>query len=122
MIKAKDEAEARARASLIYIAVLAKLGGFLVFLFWRAFMLPRYVAFLLASAIGAYAARGWRSVEGSVPRGVGADGGHSRALIRRAVASAPHDALAAQLIRDRSSASRGRHASIGSWPSNRLLL
>mmetsp|Transcript_9812 Transcript_9812/g.32200 ORF Transcript_9812/g.32200 Transcript_9812/m.32200 type:complete len:458 (-) Transcript_9812:399-1772(-) len=68
MIKAKDEAEARARASLIYIAVLAKLGGFLVFLFWRAFMLPRYVAFLLASAIGAYAVHQIVTCSGDVPR------------------------------------------------------
>ena len=68
MIKAKDEAEARARASLIYIAVLAKLGGFFVFLFWRAFMLPRYVAFLLASAIGAYAVHQIVTCSGDVPR------------------------------------------------------
>lgn len=72
------------------------------------------------SAIGAYAARGWRSVEGSVPRGVGADGGHSRALIRRADASAPHDALAAQLIRDRSSATFAGSTHLSDRPTHGL--
>ena len=39
-----------------------------VFLFWRAFMLPRYVAFLLASAIGAYAVHQIVTCSGDVPR------------------------------------------------------
>jgi len=55
MVKAKDRAEAQARASLVYAAVLAKVAGFLVFLFWRAYMLPRFLAFMLASAMAAYA-------------------------------------------------------------------
>uniref|UniRef100_A0A7S3U2M3 G domain-containing protein n=1 Tax=Strombidinopsis acuminata TaxID=141414 RepID=A0A7S3U2M3_9SPIT len=55
MVRAKDRAEAQARASLVYAVVLAKLAAFFVFLFWRAYMLPRSLAMLIATALLVYA-------------------------------------------------------------------
>jgi len=50
IVNAKDQAEARAKAALIYIAVLLKIAALLIFLFWRAFFLPQIVAMTLAAA------------------------------------------------------------------------
>ena len=45
MIDARDEAEAKAKAALIYVAVLLKLGMLLATLFWRHAMLPSWMSF-----------------------------------------------------------------------------
>jgi len=71
MINDKDEAEARAKAALIYAAVLFKLGMLLLFLFTRAFMLPRFVAGLIATCMLAFFVHAATSAAASekVPRG-----------------------------------------------------
>jgi len=48
LIAEKDEAEARAKASMIYMAVVMKLVGLICLLFVRAFCLPRSLAALIA--------------------------------------------------------------------------
>ena len=55
MVTEKDVAEAKARAALMYTAVMLKTATLLGFLFWRAFLLPRFFAFVLATAMGAFA-------------------------------------------------------------------
>jgi hypothetical protein len=52
MIDAKDEAEAKAKAALIYVAVLVKLGMLLATLFWRHMMLPTWMSLLLLNLPG----------------------------------------------------------------------
>jgi len=52
MIDAKDEAEAKAKAALIYVAVLVKLGMVLATLFWRHHMLPSWMSLLLLNLPG----------------------------------------------------------------------
>lgn len=55
MVNEKDLAEAKAKAALVYTAVLLKVATLLGFLFWRAFLLPRFFAFLLACVMGGFA-------------------------------------------------------------------
>ena len=52
MIDARDEAEAKAKAALIYVAVLLKLGMLLATLFWRHAMLPSWMSFFLLNLPG----------------------------------------------------------------------
>jgi len=54
MIDAKDEAEARAKAALIYLNVLLKMGTLMVVLFWRQMMLPAWLSMLLLNLPGVY--------------------------------------------------------------------
>jgi hypothetical protein len=54
MIDAKDEAEARAKAALIYVAVLLKLAVLGAVLFWRHMMLPAWLSMLLLNMPGIY--------------------------------------------------------------------
>lgn len=52
MIDAKDQAEAQAKAAIIYVAVLLKLGMVLATLFWRHAMLPSWMSFFLFNLPG----------------------------------------------------------------------
>ena len=52
MVRAKDEAEAKAKAALIYVAVMIKLGFVISTLFWRHMLLPTWVSVLLLNFPG----------------------------------------------------------------------
>jgi len=54
MIDAKDEAEAIAKAAIIYTIVLAKLIAISLALFWRHMMLPQWLSLLLLNIPGLY--------------------------------------------------------------------
>jgi len=54
MVEAKDEAEARAQAAVIYIAVTIKLALLLGVLFWRHFLLPGWLSAILLNFGGVY--------------------------------------------------------------------
>jgi len=54
MIDAKDEAEAIAKAAIIYTIVLAKLIAISLALFWRHMMLPTWLSLLLLNIPGLY--------------------------------------------------------------------
>jgi len=52
MIDARDDAEAKAKAALIYVAVMLKLGMLSATLFWRHAMLPSWLSLLLLNLPG----------------------------------------------------------------------
>ena len=52
MIDARDDAEAKAKAALIYVAVMLKFGMLCATLFWRHAMLPSWLSFLLLNLPG----------------------------------------------------------------------
>jgi len=52
MIDARDEAEAKAKAAIIYVAVMLKLGMLCATLFWRHAMLPAWLSFMLLNMPG----------------------------------------------------------------------
>jgi len=52
LIDSKDEAEAKAKAALIYVAVLLKLSVLASSLFWRHMMLPAWLSLLLLNFPG----------------------------------------------------------------------
>eukprot|EP00908_Phaeocystis_cordata_P011564 Transcript_22476.p1 GENE.Transcript_22476~~Transcript_22476.p1 ORF type:complete len:480 (+),score=262.31 Transcript_22476:80-1441(+) len=54
IIDAKDEAELRAKAAMIWVAVMFKLCLLLVAMFWRAYLLPTYLGYLLLNLPGIY--------------------------------------------------------------------
>merc|ERR1719198_957861 len=47
IIDQKDEAELRAKAAMIWVAVMFKLGLLLVAMFWRSYLLPSFMGLML---------------------------------------------------------------------------
>jgi len=54
IIDAKDEAELRAKAAMIWVAVMFKLTLLLVAMFWRSYLLPSFLGFMLLNLPGIY--------------------------------------------------------------------
>jgi len=54
IIDAKDEAEFRAKAAMIWVAVMFKLCLLLVAMFWRAYLLPTFLGYMLLNLPGVY--------------------------------------------------------------------
>lgn len=54
LIDQKDEAEAKAKAAIIYVAILVKLAALVTVLFWRHAVLPAWLSLLLFNLPGLY--------------------------------------------------------------------
>merc|ERR1719198_942457 len=54
IIDAKDEAELRAKAAMIWVAVMFKLALLLGALFWRSWLLPSFLGYFLLNLPGIY--------------------------------------------------------------------
>ena len=54
IIDQKDEAELRAKAALIWLAVLFKFGMLAIALFWRSWLLPSFIGYFLLNLPGIY--------------------------------------------------------------------
>ena len=54
IIDAKESAEAQAKAALIYFVVMLKVALLIVSLFWRHFLVPKWLAVLMLNFTGVY--------------------------------------------------------------------
>ena len=54
IIDAKESAEAQAKAALIYFVVMLKVALLVVSLFWRHFLVPKWLAVLMLNFTGVY--------------------------------------------------------------------